>query len=150
MVLPRAEDEGRQRGRLVGDPRQGVVEVCVCEDRQDGAEDLILHDLMFPGDGVEDGRRDIASFGIGITAGHDLRLIDQRVETLRLPGADDAGIVCPPSSSNTGVRCSAAAFATILPTLVLPVKKMKSNGNWRRLVLASRPPATAATAGSSK
>ena len=48
---------------------------------------------MLPGDGIEDGRRDIASVGIGVAAGHDLGLVDERVETLRLPGADAAGIV---------------------------------------------------------
>ena len=33
----------------------------------------------------------------------------------------------PPSSMTVGVRCSAAARLTILPTFGLPVKKMKSH-----------------------
>ena len=45
----------------------------------------------------------------------------------------------PPSSSRTGVRFSAAARATILPTKVLPVKKMKSNGSFRSSVFCSLP-----------
>jgi hypothetical protein len=56
----------------------------------------------------------------------------------------------PPSSSNTGVKFSAAAFMTILPTLVLPVKKMKSKGSFRSSVTSSRPPSTALTARGSK
>src|SRR5215469_18477373 len=56
----------------------------------------------------------------------------------------------PPSSSRTGARFSAAARATTFPTLVLPVKKMKSKGSFRSSVVSSRPPATAQTARGSK
>src|SRR5580658_1162153 len=60
-----------------------------------------------------------------------------------------AGLI-PPSSSTTGVKFSAAALATILPTVVLPVKKMKSKGSARSAVFSSRPPGTATTAPGSK
>jgi hypothetical protein len=41
---------------------------------------------------------------------------------------------------------SAAARATTLPTLVLPVKKMKLNGNFKSSMFSSRPPGSAITA----
>src|SRR5260221_6443837 len=46
-------------------------------------------------------------------------------------GSTNAGF-CPPSSRRTGVRFFAAASMTILPTLTLPVKKMKSKGSLDR------------------
>jgi hypothetical protein len=60
-----------------------------------------------------------------------------------------AGFI-PPSSSRTGVRFFAAACATIFPTKVLPVKKMKSNESFRSSVFCSLPPATMVTALGSK
>src|SRR5277367_1784372 len=57
---------------------------------------------------------------------------------------------CPPSSSTTGVRFSAAARMITLPTFTLPVKKMKSNGSLRSSVISSRLPETAATDRGSK
>ena len=49
-----------------------------------------------------------------------------------------------------GVRFFAAASMTILPTLTLPVKKMKSNGSLRSSVTSSLLPETAVTARGSK
>src|SRR6266478_10220956 len=60
-----------------------------------------------------------------------------------------AGFI-PPSSSRIGVRFFAAACATIFPTKVLPVKKMKSNESFRSSVFCSLPPATTVTALGSK
>ncbi len=57
---------------------------------------------------------------------------------------------CPPSSRRTGVRFFAAASMTILPTLTLPVKKMKSKGSLRSSVTSSLLPVTAVTARGSK
>src|SRR5258705_4417158 len=56
----------------------------------------------------------------------------------------------PPSSRRTGVRFFAAASMTILPTLTLPVKKMKSNGSLRSSVTSSLLPVTAVTDRGSK
>src|SRR6266481_3146916 len=64
-------------------------------------------------------------------------------------GSTKAGF-CPPSSRRIGVRFFAAASMTILPTLTLPVKKMKSNGSLRSSVTSSLLPVTAVTARGSK
>src|SRR5467141_3658187 len=64
-------------------------------------------------------------------------------------GSTKAGF-CPPSSRRIGVRFFAAASMTILPTLTLPVKKMKSNGSLRSSVTSSLLPETAVTARGSK
>mmetsp|Transcript_88274 Transcript_88274/g.234726 ORF Transcript_88274/g.234726 Transcript_88274/m.234726 type:complete len:366 (-) Transcript_88274:143-1240(-) len=48
----------------------------------------------------------------------------------------------PPSSSTQGVRRSAAALATILPTRMLPVKRMKSHGSANSAVVSGTPPVT--------
>src|SRR5260370_22158743 len=64
-------------------------------------------------------------------------------------GSTKAGF-CPPSSRRIGVRFFAAASMTILPTLTLPVKKMKSNGSFRSSVTSSLLPVTAVRARGSK
>ena len=46
----------------------------------------------------------------------------------------------PPSSSVTGVKCSAAARMTLFPTPTLPVKKIWSNRSRSKAALTSRPP----------
>lgn len=48
-------------------------------------------------------------------------------EILRSASAKTRQGLFPPNSSVTGVRCSAAALATIFPTEVLPVKKVYQN-----------------------
>ena len=48
----------------------------------------------------------------------------------------------PPSSSDVGQRCSAAALATILPTVLPPVKKMWSQRASRTACVARRSPRT--------
>src|SRR5258708_10255872 len=64
-------------------------------------------------------------------------------------GSTNAGF-CPPSSRRTGVRFFAAASMTILPTLTLPVKNMKSKGSFKSSVTSSLLPETAVTARGSK
>ena len=52
---------------------------------------------------------------------------------------------CPPSSSTVGVRFSAAARATIFPTLLDPVKNMTSNVSASTVCITSTPfPGTSA------
>jgi len=46
----------------------------------------------------------------------------------------------PPSSSVTGVKFSAAALATSLPTVVEPVKTMWSNGSAQNAAATDAPP----------
>ena len=56
----------------------------------------------------------------------------------------------PPSSSVTGVRLSAAARITCLPTAVLPVNSRWSKGKAEKAAATSASPITTATCTSSK
>ena len=65
------------------------------------------------------------------------------------PASTIAGLL-PPSSSVTGVRFSAAAFATIRPTAVEPVKNRWSNGSLANAAPVSAPPVTTVNSSGAK
>jgi hypothetical protein len=92
-LLVSAEDEARERTPGLRHARQRFVEGLVGQDRQDRTEDLVLHDLVVPGDGIEKRGVEVMRFRVRLAAGDHLGGIDER----RQPGnrfrIDDARII---------------------------------------------------------
>lgn len=88
------EDVERERLRLRVDVRDGGVNVLVREDRQNRAEDLLLHHRRVDRR-VDQRRRDVLLRDVVLTAGHHLTLrgIDQLGQSLRVSLVDDSSEV---------------------------------------------------------
>src|ERR1700675_614440 len=92
LLITAEEEAGKRLWMLLHFPNRGV-EVLVGEDRQKRPKDLVLHDGIVPGDGIDDGGIDIACLRVGRATCNDLLLIDKACEALDSLWADDAGVV---------------------------------------------------------
>src|SRR5580700_1410522 len=92
-LLVTAEEEGGKRFWALLHFKNGRIDVLVGEDWQKRPKDLILHDWIVPGHGIEDCRIDVARFRVRRTTGDDLLLINEPRQALNSFWADDARVV---------------------------------------------------------
>ena len=92
-LLVTAEEKGGERLWVLLHFKNGRIDILVREDRQKRAEDLILHDRIVPGHGIEDCRIEVARLWVRRTAGDNLLLIDEPRQALNSSWADDARVV---------------------------------------------------------
>src|SRR5260370_24364732 len=92
LLITAEEEAGKRLRMLLYFPNRGV-EVLVGEDRQKRPKDLVLHDGIVPGDGIDDGGIAIAVLLVGRAACIYLLLIDKTVAALRTLVRDDSLVV---------------------------------------------------------
>ena len=63
------------------------------EHRQDGPEDLILHDRRLGRHAPEDRRRDVSLLGLGLAPADDLAVVEQLRQPLKVAVVDDPAVV---------------------------------------------------------
>src|SRR3977135_2902619 len=84
LLITAEEEAGKRLRMLLYFPNRGV-EVLVGEDRQKRPKDLVFHDGIVPGDGIDDGGIDVACLRVGRAACNDLLLIAQAWQALHPP-----------------------------------------------------------------